>query len=172
MEGDVKSPRIPLLVTIIAAAALPAGLRAEKQNENAPTTTPTVLFVCQHGAAKSVLASAYFERLAMERGLNVRVESAGTDPDAQVSPVVARHLATNGYPVPVATPRRVAAADFELADVVVSLGCDMKYLPRGRLLRWDDVPSPSRDFARADEAILKRVVELVEELIRTQRVPK
>ena len=36
-----------------------------------------VLFMCPHGAAKSVLASAYFQRLAKERGLNVIVDSAG-----------------------------------------------------------------------------------------------
>ena len=40
-----------------------------------------VLFMCPHGAAKSVLASAYFRRLAKERGLNVEVDSAGTEPD-------------------------------------------------------------------------------------------
>ena len=35
-----------------------------------------VLFICPHGAGKSVLASAYFQRLAKERGLNVRVQAA------------------------------------------------------------------------------------------------
>jgi len=85
---------------------------------------------------------------------------------------VASHLAKNGYPVPVAKPRRVTAADLELADVVVSLGCDLKDSPRGRLLTWDDVPGPSEDFARADNAIRKRVVELVDELILKQRAPK
>lgn len=53
---------------------------------------PTILFMCPHGAAKSVLASAYFQRLAKERGLNVHVESAGTEPDATVSSAVAAHL--------------------------------------------------------------------------------
>jgi protein-tyrosine-phosphatase len=38
--------------------------------------------MCPHGEAKSVLASAYFQRLAKERGLNVHVVSAGTDPES------------------------------------------------------------------------------------------
>lgn len=59
-------------------------------------STPTVLFMCPHDAAKSVLASAYFERLAKERGLNVRVVSAGTDSDSQVAPKVADHLTKKG----------------------------------------------------------------------------
>lgn len=129
---------------------------------------PTVLFMCPHGAAKSVLASAYFQRLAHERGLNVRVESAGTEPDAEVAPAVASHLARNGYALPIAKPRQVTAEDLERADVVVSIGCDLKSFsqPRGTVLNWNDVPAPSEGIARADEAIRTRVTELVEELVR------
>ena len=32
-------------------------------------------------------------------------------------------------------------------------------------VRWDEVPAPSQDLAAADEAIRKRVVALVEELL-------
>lgn len=130
---------------------------------------PTILFMCPHGAAKSVLASAYFQRRAKERGLNVRVESAGTEPDAAVSPTVASHLKERGYPVPIAKPRKVAPEEFAAADVVISIGCDLAALPqpRGKLVRWDEVPAPSDGFSAADEAIRTRVNELVEELLRS-----
>jgi arsenate reductase (thioredoxin) len=130
----------------------------------------TVLFMCPHGAARSVLASAYFQRVAKERGLNVRVISAGTDPDAQVAPAVASHLTKKAYDVPIAKPRRVTAEDMATADVVISIGCDLKDLPapRGTLLNWDDVPSTSEEFARADEKIRERVLQLVDELVRKQ----
>jgi protein-tyrosine-phosphatase len=128
---------------------------------------PTVHFVCPHGAAKSVLASAYFQRLAVERGLDVRVVFAGIDPDAEVAPAVANHLTRNGYPIPVAKPRQVTPDDLATADVVISIGCDLEGLPvaRGTLLKWDDVPAPSANFTGADEAIRKRVLDLVDELI-------
>ena len=90
--------RTHLLMTIVAAAAMASGPQAQSQDNVAAATTPTVLFMCPRGAAKSVLASAYFERLAKERGLNVRVESAGTDPDSAVSPTVAAHLERQGFP--------------------------------------------------------------------------
>ena len=64
-------------------AALTAAVLASSLGmQSSPVTKkpPTILFMCPHGAAKSVLASAYFQRLAKERGLNVRVESAGTNP--------------------------------------------------------------------------------------------
>ncbi len=35
------------------------------------STTPTVLFVCLHGSAKSVIAVRYCQRLAAERGVDV-----------------------------------------------------------------------------------------------------
>jgi protein-tyrosine-phosphatase len=127
-----------------------------------------VLFMCPHGAAKSVLASAYFQKLAKERGLNVRVDSAGTDPDPEVGRAVAVHLTKTGYAIPIDKPRRATASDIEQADVVVSLGCDLAGLPqpRGKLLKWDDIPGPSENFAAADAAIRKRVEELVDELAR------
>jgi hypothetical protein len=36
------------------------------------------------------------------------------------------------------------------------------------VVKWDDVPAPSQDFARADQMIRERVLQLVEELVRKQ----
>jgi arsenate reductase (thioredoxin) len=158
---------VKLLLAMVAAVAVPPAAGAQRQDKGAPEKPPTVLFMCPHGAAKSVLASAYFERLAKKRGLNVRVESAGTDPDPTVSPAVAAHLKRQGYPDPRSNPRKVTSKDLASADVVISIGCDLSRLPepRGKLVRWDEVPPLSEDFARADEAIRKRVTELIEELV-------
>jgi arsenate reductase (thioredoxin) len=160
---------IAVAVVLFTAAAESSGAQDATLNKR----TPTVLFICPHGAAKSVLASAYFERLAKERGLNVTVKSAGTDPDPAVAPAVGAHLSRGGYPVPTAPPRRVTAADMA-ADVVISIGCDLSEVPepRGRLVRWDEVPALSEDFARADKAIRTRVIELVEELVRAEQSKK
>jgi arsenate reductase len=137
---------------------------------SAASDPPTVLFMCPHGAAKSVLASAYFKRLARERGLNVHVISAGTEPDPEVAPAVARHLSSTGHDVPVTKPRRATAADMSAADIVISIGCDLEGLPkpRGTLVRWDDVPALSEEFSAADAKIRERVIQLVDELVRKQ----
>jgi protein-tyrosine-phosphatase len=148
-----------------------AGVGGGTAPQEASVMTPTVLFLCPHGAGKSVLASAQFQRLARERGLAVRVESAGTDPDPAVSAAVATHLRQNGYDLPVGTPQKVTAAQVASADVVISLGCDLSGLPqpRGTLQRWDEVPGPGEDVKGADEAIRRRVIALVEELLARQR---
>ena len=129
--------------------------------------SPTVLFMCPHGAAKSVLASAYFIRAAQERGLNVRVLTAGTHPDPEVAPAVAAHLARNGYALPVTKPRLVTGDDLASADIVVSLGCDQRDLPvpTPKLVQWNDIPGPGENLAAADAAIRRRVVALVDELV-------
>ena len=67
-------------------------------------------------------------------------------------------------------PRRATADDLVVADVLVSMGCDLTDLPapRGTLVTWDAVPAPSEDFARADEKIRERVLQTEDELIRKQ----
>jgi arsenate reductase len=167
MRPSVTSASRRVLSILALTAAMGAALAAQT-----PSSAPVrhVLFMCPHGAAKSVLASAYFERAAKARGLNVRVETRGTEPDAAVSPKVAAHLTRQGYPVPAAPPRRVTPADLAAADVVISLGCDVRGLPvrAGTLQQWDDVPGPAEDLAGADAAIQRRVAALIEELARAK----
>src|SRR5215204_2657114 len=157
-------------VLVSAGSSLAA---MEQETREAPSTR-NILFMCPHGAAKSVLASTYFQRLARERGLNVRVTTAGTEPDAQIGPAVASHLAGQGYDVPAAAPRQVTAEDLARADLVISLGCDLSGLPkpRGTVRAWDDIPSPSANVTAADEAIRARVIALIDELARQASLEK
>lgn len=164
---------VAVLVAVVMGQAVPMASQAGTDNSKG-SKPPTILFMCPHGAAKSVLASAYFQRLGKERGLNIHVASAGTEPDATVSPAVAAHLKGQGYAVPIVKPRKVASEEFASADVVVSIGCDLAALPqpRGKLVRWDEVPALSDDFTAADEAIRQRATDLVEELLRSMPKPK
>ena len=43
------------------------------------------MFVCEHGAAKSIIAAAEFERMAKLQGLNFTIISRGTTPDPEVA---------------------------------------------------------------------------------------
>ncbi len=132
---------------------------------------PRVLFICPHGAAKSVLASSYFQQMAKDRGLNVHVDFAGTEPDPQLSPKAVERLNARGYTPPSGSPRKVTREELASADLVISIGCKVDGLaPESAKVRhWDDVPSPSEDFDRADDAILERVTQLVAELAAEQR---
>src|SRR5687767_11661152 len=126
----------------------------------------TILFLCPHNAAKSVIAAAYFARLARERGLDYQAASAGASPDAAPSPAVVAMLREEGIDVAGYRPRRVTAEDFTSAHRVISLGCDPADLDGGdvRVDRWDDVPPASQDLGAARAAIKRHLELLVDEL--------
>jgi protein-tyrosine-phosphatase len=128
-------------------------------------TESSVLFVCLHGAAKSVIAAAHFRRLAEQRGLRAEATFAGTEPDPEIAPRVARALLAEGIDVQSLRPRLVTAADVASASRIVSFGCDLAALdPKVAVDRWDDVPAVSDGYEAAREAIDARVARLVDEL--------
>src|SRR5688572_7123707 len=167
--------RIAVLTSLVLSSALFARAQdvpADKKAGGAAArpAARSVLFMCPHGAAKSVLAAAYFKKRAKERGLDVQADTMGTEPDPAVSPKVAQHLQAQGIAVPIDKPKLVTPKDLEAADVVVTMGCDLGAMPvRGDLRRWDEVPSPSADFEGTDAAIKRRVDALVDELLERSR---
>jgi hypothetical protein len=48
--------------------------------QSASPAEPTIVFVCEHAAAKSVIATAYFNEIAAERGLRARAVYRGKKP--------------------------------------------------------------------------------------------
>lgn len=69
--------------------------------------TGKVVFVCEHGAAKSVVAAAHFNQLAEERRLAYRAVAKGTDPQQALSPTAVDGLRGDGLEGAPATPERV-----------------------------------------------------------------
>ena len=160
-----------IVVTLFGLFALVAAAPATASQ--ATGKTPVVLFMCPHGAAKSVLASAYFQKLAKERGLNVRVDAAGTDPEPTLSKSVVAHLQKNNYAIPIEKPRAATASDMTGADVVISMGCDLSGLPqpKGVVKHWN-VPDFSVNFDAAEQSIRDQVTKLVDEMVAAQRTKK
>jgi protein-tyrosine-phosphatase len=122
-----------------------------------------VLFVCLHGAAKSVVGAAHFRRLASARGLSVGAVAAGTEPDPQLAPGAVKGLAGDGLePAPV-RPRPVTLYDLNSATRVVSFGCDITARRGQRVDQWD-VPAVSDGYEAARDRIVANVERLVGEL--------
>src|SRR5215213_9190652 len=72
------------------SAAWPS--RSVSQVPSAPSGG-TVLFVCEHGTVKSLLARVLFDEYAQEVGLGMRAVSRGTHPDTAVPPWMMKQLA-------------------------------------------------------------------------------
>jgi protein-tyrosine-phosphatase len=119
----------------------------------------SILFLCEFGGAKSVMAASYFNRLAAERHLDyVGVAAAAEAPYDAVPQPVADFLQRDDIDVRTFQPRRVAAADIANAAKVIVIDCNAE----GE--RWDDVPKVSVDLEGAAAAIRRHVAELAEAL--------
>ena len=128
-----------------------------------PAGRPRVLFVCLHGAAKSVVGAAHFRRLAAARGLAVDAAAAGTEPDPELAPGAVKGLAADGLGPAPARPRPVTLHDLRTATRVVSFGCDVVPAKGQRVDQWD-VPAVSDGYAAARDRIVANVERLVSEL--------
>jgi arsenate reductase len=128
--------------------------------------TNTILFLCPHHAAKSVIAEAYFNRLARQHNLPLQGDSAGTDPEASVSPAVAELLRNEGIDVSGHRPRLVTQDELMQALRIISMGCTAEELsvPAERVEQWTDVPMVSKDILGARDAILAHVESLIAQL--------
>jgi arsenate reductase len=161
----VMSPGLRRCLAALSLVAAVSGAVAANQQATPSEPPLRVLFLCPHGAAKSVMGAAYFQKLAAERGLRVQVDARGTEPDPAVSPAVAQLLRDQGYAVPVETPKAVTATDITAADVVVSLGCKLDGFPASRrAIRHWDVPGPGENLPASSQAIRQHVRDLVDEL--------
>ena len=124
---------------------------------------PRVLFVCLHGAAKSVVAAAHFRRLAERRGLAIDATAAGTEPDPELGGGAVKGLAGEGLTATPRRPRPVTVHDLETAARVVSFGCDVVPAKGQRVDQWD-VPAVGDGYAAARDRIVAHVERLVAEL--------
>lgn len=126
-----------------------------------------VVFVCEHGAAKSVLAATYFNQLAERSGLSVRAVARGTAPEAEVPRTVVEGLTHDGFAPCTLIPTALAAEDCVDASHVVTFDQPQvtSLVPdRARLITWNDLPPVSADYAIARDAVFARVRGLVADL--------
>jgi arsenate reductase (thioredoxin) len=132
--------------------------------------TDMILFLCPHAAAKSVIASAYFNQLVQEYGLPWTGDAAGTDPSPAVAPAVVSLLQAEGIDVSQQQPRRVRPEELAQAHRVISLGCELEELQieADAVEQWLDVPAPSQDLMGAQQIIRNHVEKLIDELRSTQ----
>src|SRR5687767_14100965 len=121
METTMRLTWFRGLVVIVAAGLLVTPSFSQKvKKRQANTKTPTVLFVCEHGAAKSVIAAAYFDKFARQRGLKYQAVSRGTTPDPTISPVTKKGLEEDGVETAVVTPTLVTQNEMDEASQIIT----------------------------------------------------
>ena len=131
-------------------------------------TPQRVVFVCAHGAAKSVLAAAEFNALAQACGAPMRAVARGTAPDEVVAPVVAERLTRDGVDLGDTVPQALTRDDVQGALRVVTFDqpqVGTMFPTDVPIEMWNDMPPVSADFDRARQAIRVNVKTLVEKLL-------
>ena len=129
---------------------------------------PMALFVCEHGAAKSVIAAAWFNRLAKEKGLPHRAVFRGANPEDDLTPATRAGLTRDGFDVRDWSPVKVASADVNAAEIAVVFACQIpgKPNPSAISMDWGEVPNVSDGYESARDAIVAHVKALVDQLAR------
>ncbi|MGH6953061.1 MAG: hypothetical protein ACREGL_02695 [Alphaproteobacteria bacterium] len=125
---------------------------------------PKIVFVCLHGAAKSVLAAALFSREAARARVPVEAIARGIEPDPEVSAAAAHGLLAEGLDVRGGRPRALTSEDLAGASRVIAFGCDVSGMvpPGVPVEQWVEVPAVSEGYARARAAVVSHFPGLLE----------
>jgi len=155
---------------LLVAALLSVSAIAGTPPAAAPSPTHQVLFVCEHGNVKSLMAASYFNQLAQARGLPFRAVSRGSAPDSDTVPeFVKKPLMAEGFDVTGFRPQRVTADDIAASDRVIGISTALPAdaaSPAAKVEQWNDVPAASTDYARSRDSIRSHVADLLERLAR------
>jgi arsenate reductase len=148
------------LTLFLLATAMPA------QDGKSNASKPTVVFVCEHGSAKSIIAAVEFKHMAKEKGLDLNILARGTNPDAEIPKLVRDGLKADGYDVGILKPTKVSETDLKGAVKIVSFGPDLQpWLAEGATVSdWSATPSVSEDYRKARKYIRGQLAILLKDL--------
>jgi protein-tyrosine-phosphatase len=153
-----------VLFSVTTMFATPA--TAQSVTATRPRPPTGIVFVCEHGSVKSLVAMEHFNRKAQEHGLPYRAVARGTAPAPTVPPSVREGLHADGFDVSSFVPQLLRATDVDNVALVVSFDDDISTTVGGttRYLKWDDLPGVLDDYPRGREAIVRQVDTLIETL--------
>ena len=128
---------------------------------------PVVLFLCVHNSGRSVAARVLLDHYAQGR---VEVLSAGSEPGAEINPVVAQILTERGLDPTKEFPKPLTNDMARTADVIVTMGCGdaCPLFPGRRYLDWqltDPAGRPVEQVRPIVDDIDRRVQVLLSELV-------
>lgn len=121
----------------------------------------TVVFVCEHGGARSTVASAYFNKMAEERNLPYRSVSRGLAPDPAISKETEQGLQRDGFTTSQFSPIQLSKKDITPTTILISLDCTVPSEFQ-TYQAWRGIPAISENYVAAREEIVKHLNSLVE----------
>lgn len=154
------------LIRIIAISGFALTLGCSVSRSHAQTHDSQVLFVCEHGNVKSLMAVSYFNQLAQERRLPFKAVARGIAPDSTtVPPAIIEGLSGDGFDVSSFHPSVVRASDISASQRVITIGTalptDAQAAAQSKIEQWDDVPPASVDYSASRDSLKGHIKTLV-----------
>jgi protein-tyrosine-phosphatase len=160
MQRKAKSVISMLLIVAFCAA-----------NQLLADDPPTeVVFVCERGVTRSLMAASYFNQIAAERRLQFRaIPRASKDNNGEPSTVVIETLRADGIDVGTFHPTLVTSKDVSSANRVITLSTTLNtniMTDNKSIEQWNDLP-PLGDLNVFGVALKQKVGHLIDELTST-----
>lgn len=125
--------------------------------------TRNIVFICEHGAAKSILAAAYFNKFARERNLDIHALARGTNPDEELAVSAVSGLAKDGLKSGEEKPILLSPQDIADAAAVISFfELPKEYQGAPSMEIWMDVPPVSVDYETSRDVIVGRIKQFMD----------
>lgn len=119
---------------------------------------PIIIFVCEHGAAKSIIAAAYFNKFAREKNLRFHAIARGTHPDSELSPITVAGLHDDGLTPNESVPQKLSLEETESAQQIIAF-CELpdEFQRNKNIEQWNDVPYVSENYEKARDMIVSKL---------------
>jgi len=129
-----------------------------------------IVFVCEHGSAKSVIAATYFNKLAKEKNIQWEAIARGTDPDAEVSPKTKKLLSSEGLLDASIVPQKIAQADVDAAQkIILFFPLPETINGRRKVSNLLEVQAVNEDFQKLRDDIVSKIMPMIDSLAKQKR---
>jgi arsenate reductase (thioredoxin) len=126
--------------------------------------TKTIVFVCEHGAAKSVIAAEYFNRLAKERGLEWQAVCCATFPDSTLSAGTRSGLKSDKIR-PNSNPKKFTMLDTAGVErIILFTALPADYKTSIPVENWSSIQNIDAAYPLRRDAIIQQLNNLLDNL--------
>jgi arsenate reductase len=123
----------------------------------------TIVFVCEHGGARSTIASVYFNQMAKDNHLPYRSIFRGLTPDSSITKETRKGLLKDGFDASSLSPTVLSSKDIGSKILIIALDCEPPTLYQPYQV-WKGIPAISENYEAARNSIVKHLKDLIQEL--------
>jgi arsenate reductase len=134
-------------------------------NNSTMAQTKKIIFVCEHGAGKSVVAASYFNKLAKERNLDFVAECRGTNPDSIVSLKTQEGLIKDDVYDANTKPTKLQLSDTTNAERIILFTTAPPGLnTKVKIENWSEIENVDAEYQKRRDAIIQKINSLLDTL--------